>query len=199
MPVDVAEKAEAEAEPPSHRRLDRRTVIICVVAALVAAVISGGVAAAVATRTDRPQGGLTPAVSVPSTTGFTRFDGTKGTLADYAGQKLVVNFFASTCVPCRKEMPGLQKVQTAAGDEITVIGIAVQDDPKEAAKLVDRTGATYEIGQDFTGELFNQTGGSVLPFTIFVGADGTIVDHHTGALTEAQLKKKISADLLAGG
>jgi len=199
MAVDVAEQAEPKATPPPHRRIDRRTLLICVVVALVAAIVSGGVAAAVATKTDRPQGSLTAAVSVSDTLRFIRFDNSTGTLADYAGQKLVVNFFASTCVPCRKEMPALQKVQTAAGDEITVIGIAVQDDPKEAQKLVERTGATYEIGQDPTGALFNQTGGSVLPFTILVGSDGTILERHTGAMTEAQLKKKISADLLAGG
>jgi len=204
MAVDVDHDAVggAGAAAPSggrRARLDRRTIGICVVVALVAAVISGIIVFAVADDSPRPTAGLSTASIVPDTTSFTRFDGTKVTLAQYAGQRLVINFFASTCVPCRKEMPALEQVQRQAGDHITVIGLAVQDDPHAAQALVKRSGVTYDTGQDVTGDLFAKVGGSVLPYTIFVAADGTIMERHTGAMTAATLRSKISSNLLPGG
>jgi thiol-disulfide isomerase/thioredoxin len=203
MAVDTL-AAEAEAPPPRQppRRLDRRTIIICVIVALVVAAISGGIVAGITDHdnsNDSGQPGLAQASSVPSDITFTRFDGTTGTLADYHGQKLVVNFFSSTCVPCRTEMPALEKVQQEAGDQITVVGIAVEDETSAAKAFVKKTGVHYDTGQDLTGELFAHVGGTVLPYTIFVAADGTIMERHSGALTIAELHKKISANLLAGG
>ena len=87
---------------------------------------------------------------------FTRFDGSPLKLSDFRGQKLVVNFFASTCVPCKKEMPALQAVHERLGDDVTFIGIAVQDDPEAAQELIDQTGVSYDLGQDPTGSLFQR-------------------------------------------
>ena len=190
--------AEAPAARP-HRRLDRRTIVLCAAVALVAALASAVIVAALASRGDRPVAGLAAAEYVPDAVPLTRFDGSKVDLADYAGQKLVVNFFASTCVPCRKEMPALEQVQRALGEKVTFIGIAVEDDPKAAQALVAKTGVTYDTMQDPTGEMINKSGGTLLPYTIFVAADGTIMERHNGALDASQLRQKISDDLLAGG
>ena len=196
------EDSEASPAPsPRRARLDRRTLVVCVVVALVVAIISAAVAAVVmGGHDDRPQVGLATAHTVPADLKFTRFDGSTGTLADYRGQKLVVNYFSSTCVPCRKEMPTLEKLQRSLGEKITVIGLAVQDDGKDAQALVRRTGATYDTAQDFSGAIYQHTGGTgLLPFTIFVDADGTIVDKHYGPMTGPQVRQKVSDTLLAGG
>ena len=195
--------------PPGRPRLDRRTVAICVAIAAVAAVITAVVAllllsggsddpARAAGTSQAPGDGLTPAKQAPDTP-LTRFDGSALTLDDFRGQKLVVNFFQSTCVPCKKEMPALQKVHQRLGDDVTFLGVAVQDDPNAAQDLVDLTGVTYDLGQDRTGTLFRRIGAAALPTTAFIAEDGTVMELHTGALSEQEITEKISSNLLAGG
>lgn len=197
----TSEPVIEERSRPAHRRagFDRRTILICVLVALVAAVASAVVAANLLSDDEDTEFGLSPAQVVPEDIPFTRFDGTEGTLADYAGQKLVLNFFASTCVPCRKEMPALEQIQREAGDEITVLGLAVRDDRDAALALVEQTGVTYDTAQDVTGDIMTGAGGTLLPFTLFVAPDGTIMERHFGELTGPELRDKISANLLAGG
>jgi cytochrome c biogenesis protein CcmG, thiol:disulfide interchange protein DsbE len=120
-------------------------------------------------------------------------------LSDFRGQKLLINFFASSCIPCKKEMPALQRVHQRLGDDVTFIGIAVQDDPEAAQELIDRTGVSYDLAQDRTGTLLRKIGGVGLPTTVLVGGDGTILERHTGELSEQEITQKISDNLLAGG
>jgi len=209
--------ATDEPTPPGMPRLDRRTVLVCVA---IAAVAAAGVfvlllnVLADDTTTDAsptsppsspsssaetdPSATLVPAKEAPDVE-FTRFDGSTATLSDFRGQKLVVNFFASTCIPCKKEMPALQRVHERLGDDVTFVGIAVQDDPEAAQDLIDQTGVSYDLGQDPTGSLFQGFGGVVLPVTAFVAEDGTVMELHAGKLTEAEITQLISDNLLAGG
>jgi thiol-disulfide isomerase/thioredoxin len=212
--------ATDEPTPPGMPRLDRRTILVCVaIAALSAAGVfvlllnllaeDAGTAAepgtsssssssqSSPTETDAPET-LVPAEQAPDIA-FTRFDGSTAKLTDFRGQKLVVNFFASTCIPCKKEMPALQRVHERLGDDVTFVGIAVQDDPEAAQDLVEATGVSYDLGQDPRGELFKGFGGAYLPVTAFVAEDGTVMDLHLGQLTEAEITQKISDNLLAGG
>jgi thiol-disulfide isomerase/thioredoxin len=217
--------ATDEPTPPGMPRLDRRTILVCVA---IAATAAAGVfvlllnVLADDTSTDAspssasspsspssssssdtdpgtdPSGTLVPAKEAPDVE-FTRFDGSTATLSDFRGQKLVVNFFASTCIPCKKEMPALQRVHERLGDDVTFVGIAVQDDPEAAQDLIDQTGVSYDLGQDPTGSLFQGFGGVVLPVTAFVAEDGTVMELHAGKLTEAEITQLISDNLLAGG
>ena len=198
--METLEDPVREGPPPRRgvRSLDRRTIGICVAIAVVVALISAVVTAALVGGDDRPEASLARASAVP-TASFTRFDGSKGSLADYAGQPIVVNFFASTCAPCRREMPALEQVQRNVGDKVTIVGLAVQDTKEAATGLIERTKVTYDTALDPGGFVFNGAGGTVLPFTIFVDGDGTIVERHTGAMTRDQIRRKISGDLLAGG
>jgi len=201
---------EPPAEPPApgRPRLDKRTVTICVVIAVVAAVVAAVIvtmllsddgSANAGSTSDSSTQSLQPAKQAPEKTAFTRFDGSPVELSDYKGQKLVINFFASTCVPCKKEMPALQKVHQRLGDDVTFIGIAVQDDPKAAQQLIHKTGVTYDLAQDRTGTLFQRFGASFLPTTAFVDEEGTVMLLHTGAMDEAKITQLISSNLLAGG
>ncbi len=218
--------ATDEPTPPGMPRLDRRTILVCVAIAAVAAAgvfvlllnvladdtttdasptssspsspSSGSSSSAEPDPETDPSGTLVPAKEAPDVE-FTRFDGSKATLSDFRGQKLVVNFFASTCIPCKKEMPALQRVHERLGDDVTFVGIAVQDDPEAAQDLIDQTGVSYDLGQDPSGSLFQGFGGVVLPVTAFVAEDGTVMKLHAGQLTEAEITQLISDNLLAGG
>lgn len=139
--------------------------------------------------------------AVPATT-FERFDGgvptgQTGSLGDYAGRPLVVNFFASWCTPCIKEMPAFERVHQRTGDAVAFVGVNTSEQPQSGARIIQETGVTYDILRDPTGELAGQFDLLNMPTTLFVGADGTIVRVHTGELSEAELEQIVRDELQA--
>jgi thiol-disulfide isomerase/thioredoxin len=135
--------------------------------------------------------GDTTGTPVPETT-FAKLGGGTGTLADYKGKRLVVNFFASWCVPCRKEMPDIEKVHQALGDDVVVLGVSVRDSDRDTASLVRSTGVTYDIGRDPSGKLFSDLGGFNMPSTFLVSPQGKVVQARAGQLDQTQLRKLIA-------
>jgi thiol-disulfide isomerase/thioredoxin len=123
-------------------------------------------------------------------------DGKMRKLADWQGKALIVNFWATWCAPCRKEIPLLQKLQRDHGSEgFQVVGIAVDfrdkvlayaDEMKIEYPLLigeqDGLNAASAFGIDAVG----------FPFTVFTDTQGRIVAAHMGELTQPQ------ADLILG-
>lgn len=107
------------------------------------------------------------------------------------GTPLVVNFWASWCAPCRKEMPAFQQVADDLGDQVAIVGVTDEDDLAAAREAADASGVSYPLLVDVDQELLTQLELSGLPATVFVDADGTIVGRHLGALTEAELSEQI--------
>lgn len=118
---------------------------------------------------------------------FTTFSGEVVELASLRGTPTVVNFFASTCVPCVKEMPAFQEVHESLGEQVSFLGLAVADRPDEAQALVKRTGVTYPTAQDRDASVIDALGGIVLPTTALLDADGTLLTTHVGELTADDL------------
>lgn len=131
------------------------------------------------------------------------FDGGTVSLTDHAGTPLVVNFWASWCGPCIAEMPDLEAVHQAVGDQVTFVGVNTQDSPDRAAELVDETGVTYALVRDPTGSLSQSFGVFGMPSTFYVDADGRIVGRHTGLLTRdallEDLREHLGVELAADG
>lgn len=127
---------------------------------------------------------------------FALLDGGTATFAQFEGTPLVVNFFASWCAPCVKEMPGFEDVHQALGDQVAFLGIDLRDSVSAATELVERTGVTYTIGRDPRGDLFTALEGVNMPTTFFIDADGTIVASHSGAMTADALRHAIDEYLL---
>lgn len=134
-----------------------------------------------------------PAESIAGIT-FDRFDGRPGSFGDYAGSPLVVNFFASWCVPCITEMPDFEAVHQRFGDRVRFLGLNVQDQLADGKEIAIRTGVTYDLGRDPRGEILRAFGGKVMPTTAFVAADGTVVEVSSKKLTEATLTERIKAN-----
>jgi thiol-disulfide isomerase/thioredoxin len=119
-------------------------------------------------------------------------DGGSASLADYDGRPLVLNFFASYCVPCVREMPALQAVADELGDRVAVVGMNLADEEDAAQALVEQTGVTYDLGRDPDGALARELGVVNLPTTVFATADHRIVELHTGALSEDELRERMT-------
>ena len=137
---------------------------------------------------------LTPTDELPALDDvtFTTYDGEAVALASLRGTPTVVNFFASTCAPCVKEMPALEEVHQELGDAVTFLGLAVQDRPEDAEALVARTGVTYRTALDKDGSVLNALDGILLPTTVLLDADGAVLDQHTGELTADGLRQLIA-------
>jgi thiol-disulfide isomerase/thioredoxin len=117
-------------------------------------------------------------------------------LHDWPGKALIVNFWATWCAPCRKEIPLLQKLQRErATDGFQVVGIAVDFRDKVLA-YADEMKIDYPllIGEQEALDAAAEFGVDAVgfPFTIFTDTQGRVVVAHMGELTQAE------ADLILG-
>jgi len=123
---------------------------------------------------------------------LTTFEGDVVTLGSYAdGRPLVVNFFASWCGPCVREMPGFEAVHLRRGHEVRFVGVNLQEAPRPALDLVAQTGVTYDAVRDVEGELFRAAKGFSMPTTVFLTADGEVIDVRGGELSQRALDSMI--------
>lgn len=140
---------------------------------------------------------LTPADEVPSVAEatFTTFAGDEVALSTLTGTPTVVNFFASTCTPCIREMPAFEEVFQQAGDQVAFLGLAVADRAADAQALVEQTGVTYPTAQDPDGTVISALGGTVLPTTALIDASGTVVATRSGELSADELRRLLADEL----
>ncbi|HKV44855.1 MAG TPA: TlpA disulfide reductase family protein [bacterium] len=127
------------------------------------------------------------------------FDGHQVSLAALRDHPMVVNFWASWCVPCREEAPlleGIWKEYRARG--VIVLGIDTQDLTSPARRFLGQFGITYRNLRDpdgTGGHLFGTTG---VPETFFVGADGRIRGKFPGEQGAPAVWREAVEGLLAG-
>jgi thiol-disulfide isomerase/thioredoxin len=123
-------------------------------------------------------------------------DGTRSVSDEYRGRPLVINFWASTCAPCVTEMPDFQKVHEQFGDQVAFLGLDVTDAEDSGQAMLDKTKVRYDVGRDPQGDAITALGGSVLPTTVLVGADGTVKLVHPAQMSADDLTAAIQQHLL---
>lgn len=99
------------------------------------------------------------------------------TLSELRGQPVIINFWASWCLPCRSEMPAMQEMyhQYQANDfEILAINTTYQDQPDQVESYIQELGLTFPVLFDLNGEVANRYQVSALPTSFFIQPDGTI-------------------------
>jgi cytochrome c biogenesis protein CcmG/thiol:disulfide interchange protein DsbE len=127
----------------------------------------------------------------------------QGDLDGLRGRVVVVNFWASWCVPCRQEMPALEQVSRGyaeAGKPVTVIGVDASDVRGEAAKFLTRVGVTYPTVYDqqgLRGGVAASWSVTALPQTWFVARDGSRAGRIAGRLQVDDLRSRVD-ELLDG-
>ncbi|MGZ4333908.1 MAG: TlpA family protein disulfide reductase [Gaiellaceae bacterium] len=114
------------------------------------------------------------------------------TLAAFRGRAVVVNFWASDCIPCKQEMPRLQSASERwAGKRVSVVGIDVLDSRGAAHSFARKHGVTYPIGFDALGDIASRYGVAYTPTTFFIDRKGRIVKRVLGPVPDAQLDAQI--------
>ena len=120
---------------------------------------------------------------------ITRLEG--GGEITFGGQTdkvIVVNFFASWCIPCKEENPALVRVyERYRTSDVTFVGVLYQDSLDSGLKYVHDNGVTWPTGIDDDGRVAFAYGVFGIPETYFIGADGVIAGRHIGPIDETTL------------
>jgi thiol-disulfide isomerase/thioredoxin len=183
---------------------------VLLTAALSAAAVLGYVAYRVSSPTGEPAvvdeapaaGAAMLAVTTLPDFSLGNLAGEQQSIQSWPGKPLLINFWATWCGPCLREIPMLKELQTARPD-LQVVGIAI-DKRDLVVEFAGNTQFNYPIliGQTEAWAAAASLGVNIyaLPFTIFTAADGSILGVHTGELHAEHLEtfRTINDDLAAG-
>jgi cytochrome c biogenesis protein CcmG/thiol:disulfide interchange protein DsbE len=125
-------------------------------------------------------------------------DGRTVALADYRGRPVIVNFWASWCVPCREEFPLLKAARERyAAEGLEVLGIVFDDDADPARRFMDRAGAAWPALVDPGGVIATDYKVNVPPLSFFIDGEGVIRSIAYGPPPSGSLDDRI-AELVSG-
>jgi len=110
-------------------------------------------------------------------------------LADFDGQPLLINFWATWCPPCVNEMPLLQQYAERYQDDLVVLAINAGEDPTQVRDFISQHQLDLTILLDTDGEAINHFRVYGFPTTLFFDADGEMRSTHIGELDEHLIDK----------
>jgi cytochrome c biogenesis protein CcmG/thiol:disulfide interchange protein DsbE len=113
-------------------------------------------------------------------------------LAQYAGHPVIINFWASWCVPCRAETPMLASYYKDMAGKVDVIGIDIDDTATNGLKFVQKEGVAYPVVFEATPGVGDSYGVFAAPQTFFLDARHRIVEHVYGAVTLKELSQGVA-------
>jgi len=113
-------------------------------------------------------------------------------LSDYKGRPVLINFFASWCLPCREEMPVLEKIAHEYESKgVVFLGIAIDDTEQKIKDFVAKYGVTFPVGLDKTAAIQKSFGLYGIPTTYFIDKQGVINYSHSGSVTEELMQHEL--------
>ncbi|MCI5075532.1 DsbE family thiol:disulfide interchange protein [Oricola sp.] len=138
-------------------------------------------------------GNPAPELALPAIPGLNGADGNPLPAFDPAtfdGKPVLVNVWASWCVPCRQEHPLLMALSQREG--VTIAGLNYKDKTPNAIQFLLGLGNPYDqVGTDQSGRAAIEWGVYGVPESFVVGADGTVLHKHTGPLTPEAIENDI--------
>ena len=114
---------------------------------------------------------------------LTDLSGHTHALSNYKDKVVLINFWASWCIPCLQEMPGMQRLQASLKDEnFTLLTINISDPPRQIRETLKRLQLDLTVLLDRDGGTFKQWGGQVLPTSFILDQDSLIRYHAIGPI-----------------
>lgn len=121
------------------------------------------------------------------------FDGGEFKFSQYLGHPVIINFFASWCVPCGEEASALETAyQELSKQGVIFVGIAGQDTQSKAEGFVKKHGLTFPTGLDASGKILAAYGVYGMPTTFFIDRQGVISDLHIGGVTRELINYELA-------
>ncbi|QHE63171.1 redoxin domain-containing protein [Rossellomorea vietnamensis] len=144
--------------------------------------------------TDAKQG-LTKGDRAPDFT-LTTLDGEEVKLSDYQGKKVILNFWATWCPPCKAEMPHMEqyyeKNAKKENVEILAVNLTSQDDGEKAVQqFVDGYELTFPILMDENGDIGDEYRAFTIPTTYMIDTNGLIQHKIVGPMNEEMMGKMV--------
>jgi len=114
-------------------------------------------------------------------------------LTDYRGRWVLVNFWASWCLPCREEAPALERFQQQhGGPGFTVLGIDSRDLTSDGIAFVEQYGLSYPQLRDGDGDASRDYGTTGVPENFLVDPSGKVRLVFTGPISEEYLREAVA-------
>ncbi len=104
-------------------------------------------------------------------------------LSDYRGQKVFLNFWASWCPPCKKEMPDMQKLHEEYGDEVVILAVNVGESKSTAANFMMENGLKFTVLLDSNKSTAQNYLVRGIPTSYFLDQNGVIQEKVVGAIS----------------
>lgn len=186
--VSYPDTIENHAAENATQRISLTAIIIIGVVLLI---ITGLGISLARVGQSQPKSGPAPVFTLRT------FEGETFNLYEQRGKVVIVNFWASWCVPCRDEAPILQDVWERYKDRgVVLVGVAYLDIEGDALDFIDEFGITYPNGMDRGKVISERYKIEGVPETFIVDQTGEIIEFHAGPAQPGQLEAIID-ELLA--
>lgn len=188
---DIGAANEASPPPPArHRRSTARWITLAIAVPLIAVVIvlATSDSASIRSATEAANSPLLGRAA-PDTAGPT-IDGDTFELTDHRGRWVLVNFFATWCVPCRKEHPDLIRWQQrhARTGDASIVGVVYNDNLDAVRRFRREEGGDWPMLTDKDGSIAVSYGVIAVPESYLISPDGIVVTKIVGGILEGELE-----------
>src|SRR6266571_1867217 len=204
-PPDGFEREPASANAWSRFRLVTRVIavgfVLALLGLLIADLVRSSDGARLVKQVDKGQRPAAPAFSLPVLWAHDktwppglhpRLDDGRLSLAELRGYPVVINFWASWCVPCKEEAPAFAAAATRFKDRVAFVGMDTQDLSSAAMRFLTRYKVNYVSVRDGTDKTYTAYGLTGVPETYFIDRRGRIVVHKIGQASKADLATSIN-------
>lgn len=113
-------------------------------------------------------------------------------LKDYRGKVVVLNFWATWCGPCKRELPEFEKASEALGDRLVVLAVNYRESPETASEFLAEQNATFPALIDGGGKVAEHYRVPGLPVTYFLDTEGVVRHIQVGEVTPEDLERYLT-------